>query len=85
MKTIWRIGILVIMFFVIIGVEQIVYHSDKIKFKDSFNATSLPDGYHLAPTIENKFCRFLVRSVIDWGLGDYPNYLVILWFCSILN
>ena len=81
MKTIWRIGILVILFFLIIGVEQVVYHSDLTKF----NATSLPEGYHKAPTIKNKFCLFLVRSVIDWGLGDYPNYLVILWFCSILN
>ena len=62
---------------------------------DFFSGFNIPDGaylyaiagqgYHKAPTIKNKFCLFLVRSVIDWGLGDYPNYLVILWFCSILN
>lgn len=29
--------------------------------------------------------RWFVRYVVDWGFGDYPNYITILIYSAILN
>jgi hypothetical protein len=59
---------------VLIGLEQILYHHDIYSMNSTKNARHMTNFWFL-----------VVRYVIDWGFGSYPNYIAILLYSAILN
>lgn len=62
---------------VIIGSEEIVYHYEVLNFPHLV--------VYQADTAIGNFFRMIIRYVIDWSFEDYPSYITILIYSTVLN
>lgn len=74
-KKLIYLSIIILLAIITIIVESLCFYKKEI-------GQAPPTGTALFPS--DPFLKWLV-SVVDWGFGEYPNYITILIYSSILN
>ena len=73
----------IVVFTLLVICEQVVYDYEKTEGLNNWNLTYT--NYSGKYYIKSAFSKELLIYGLDWGFGNYPNYVVILVYTSILN